>query len=225
LVHSETSTGVALDLEALADVVHQTWPNALLGVDAITSLGIHPLHMDAWGLDLVVSASQKGLGCPPGLATLGVSERAQAIMQGRPATTYTLNVSTILDSMARGLFPWTPPVTLVAALDVALNMILAEGMEHVWNRHQDLASYTQQQLRNRGYDLFGDASSHAVTVVADPGADALRQLLLERHEMVIAGGQDQLQGKVFRIGTCGWVHRSDIDDLLAAIDDVRPLLP
>lgn len=222
MVHSETSTGVTLDLQAMAQCVRSVWPDALLGVDAITSLAIHPLLMDAWDADLVVSASQKGLGCPPGLATLGVSARALGVMRSKPATTYTLHVPTVLDSMSKGLFPWTPPVTLLAGLNVALSMILSEGIDNVWQRHADLAAYTHKALRDRGFTLFGDATSHAVTVIADVRAQQIQRLLLERHGMVIAGGQDKLQGQVFRVGTCGWLHRSDMDDLMDAIDDCMP---
>ncbi|MBU3742128.1 MAG: alanine--glyoxylate aminotransferase family protein [Candidatus Kapabacteria bacterium] len=220
LVHSETSTGVALELEAIARSIRRVAPDTLIGVDAITSMAIHAVETDAWDLDLVVSASQKGFACPPGLATVGISPRAEARMRARPASTYTLHLPTVVDSMKQGLFPWTPPVTLIAGLDVALDVILAEGLDLVWQRHADLARYTQSALADRGFTLFGDGSSHAVTVIADERASQIKRGLLEKHDIVIAGGQDLLQDKVFRIGTCGNVHRADIEDLMRAIDDV-----
>lgn len=220
LVHSETSTGVTLDLEAIASTVHTNAPNALLGVDAITSLAIHPVLTDAWGLDMVVTASQKGFACPPGLAAVCVSSRAEAHMRALKPVSYTLHLPTVLDSMEKGLFPWTPPVTLVAGLDVALGMLLDEGMDRVWQRHTDLTRYLHDALRARSLPFFGNATSHAVTVVEYARSTAIKTALAERHGMVIAGGQDQLQHHVFRIGTIGWIGRADIDALMHAIDDV-----
>ena len=220
MVHSETSTGVAIDVAAIARTIRNIAPDALIGVDAITSMAIHAVETDAWDLDLVVTASQKGFACPPGLATVSVSPRAEACMRQRPASAYTLHLPTVLDSMQKGLFPWTPPVTLVAGLDVALEMILSEGLENVWHRHADLTRYTQSALAERGFTLFGDGSSHAVTVVSDDRSTAIKRELFDRHQIVIAGGQDQLQDNVFRIGTCGNVHRADMEDLMRAIDDV-----
>lgn len=220
LVHSETSTGVTLDLEAIASTVTAIAPNALLGVDAITSLAIHPVLTDAWGLDMVVTASQKGFACPPGLAAVSVSTRAEARMRALKPVSYTLHLPTVLDSMEKGLFPWTPPVTLVRGLDVALGMLLEEGMDNVWQRHTNVTQYLHDALRARSLPFFGNATSHAVTVVEHARSTAIKTALAERHGMVIAGGQDQLQHRVFRIGTIGWIDRADIDALMHAIDDV-----
>lgn len=220
MVHSETSTGVALDIAAIARYVRDRHPDALIGVDGITSVGVHDVHTDAWDLDMVITASQKGLMCPPGLAMTSISPRAEARMRAAQPRTYTFDLNVVLDHQRKGLFTWTPPVTLIAGLDVALQMILAEGLDHVTARHADVTAYLHARLAALDLPLFGEASSHALTVVDDARASAIRAALIERHGMMVAGGQDRMSGRAFRIGTCGNVHRSDIDELITALADV-----
>jgi aspartate aminotransferase-like enzyme len=224
-VHSETSTGVALDIASLAQQVRAHHPDILIGVDGITSVGVHSVQTDAWQLDLVVTASQKGLMCPPGLATVSISPRAETRMRSMAARTYTLDLSVVLDHQRKGLFAWTPPVTLIAGLDVALQLILDEGLDHVIARHADVTRYLHARLTDHGLRIFGDGTSHALTAVDDVRADVIRRALAERHDMMVAGGQDRLAGRIFRIGTCGNMHRSDIDELMTALIDVLTHLP
>lgn len=236
MVHGETSTGVALDVEAIALAVRaecagrteraassQT-KDILICVDAIASLAIHPLETDAWSLDIVVAGIQKGLMCPPGLVCVSVSPRALERVVDNDIRTYTLDLQTVLAHQEKGLFTWTPPVTLVRALDVALNLVLLEGLPNVWQRHADVSRMLQEGVRDRGLSVFGDGTSHAVTPVVLANANTFRQRLLQRHAIVIANGQDHLSGTLVRIGTCGSITRRDILELFNAIDDVLPLL-
>jgi len=242
MVHGETSTGVALDVQTIASVVRAQSPNILIGVDAIASLGIHELECDAWDLDLVVSGIQKGLMCPPGLACVSVSQRAQEHIRNTPASVYTQSLATVLKDLKNGLFTWTPPVTLVRSLEVALEFILNEGLPAVWKRHADVSHTLQEGIRDRGLSVFGDGTSHAVTpVILSPSgsqavpqhsglqgissqADKFRSLLFERHAIVVADGQDHLGGTMVRIGTCGSITKRDILELFNAIDDVLPFV-
>lgn len=236
MVHSDTSTGVTLDIEAIAKAARTVNPELLICVDAVGSLGIHPLETDDWGLDIVTSGIQKGLMCPPGLACVSVSARAQKHIAEQHARSiehakklgvhhtspYTLDLGRVLASQRKGLFTWTPPVTLVRALDIALRLLLHEGLEHAWQRHTDVTHMLQEGLRDRGFTLFGEATSHAVTPIVLERANQFRELLFERHAIVIANGQKQLSGKAVRIGTCGSLTRRDILELFSAIDDVMP---
>lgn len=223
MVHSETSTGVTLDVDAIAAAARSVQPDILIAVDAVASIGIHRVATDRWGLDLVMTASQKGLLCPPGLAAVSVSARAERIMRNHAQKSYTMDLTTVLDHQRRGLFPWTPPVTLVAGLNVALQDIIDEGIRDVIDQRSEITAYLHSGLRARGFRMFGLGTSYAVTVVEDARANTMRKALRETHGIVVAGGQDQLQGKVMRIGTCGRFHTSDIDVLLNAIDDVAQL--
>lgn len=224
ITHSETSTGVTLDLAAIASVIHERAPNALICVDAVTSMAVHPVETDAWKLDVVVTGIQKGLCCPPGLACISLSERAQQKLHTTTPHAYTLDLSIVLHHYHKHLFAWTPPVTLVAGLDVALHSVLSVGMDATWQKHQRVADHLRTRLGSMGLLLFGESTSNAVTAVEHPSADQLRGLLLERHRIVIAGGQDRLQGRVVRIGTCGPYTMHDVDVLCTAIEDVLATL-
>ncbi len=218
LVHSETSTGVTLNLEEISTAVRAVRPDILIAVDAVTSIGIHPLRMDDWNVDAVACGSQKGLLSPPGLACVSLSQRATEAMEGIPPRGYALDLRRIRDSQERGLFTWTPPVTLVHAMAAAVELLLAEGMEHVWSRHLHQANVLRQGLRDRGYTLFGQATSNAVTCVEVDDGAALRHALFRDHGIVVAAGQDELAARLIRIGTCGAIGIKDIMDLLAALD-------
>lgn len=223
MVHSETSTGVTQDVAALAATVRRRFPDVLIGVDAVTSLAIHPFHMDPWGIDLAVAGIQKGLCCPPGLACVGVSERALARLHS--TASYTLDLLSVVDAQRSGGFVATPPVGLVVGLDVALTSLAAEGYPAVWQRHVEVRRTLHDGLAELGLPLFGAATSCAVTVVRHPDSDTIRQRLLDDHGMVVAGGQGPLAGTTFRIGTCGSVTSDDIRRLLRSLALVLHSLP
>lgn len=225
ITHSETSTGVTLDLRVIASAIRECAPHALVCVDAVTSMAVHPVETDAWDLDVVITGIQKGLCCPPGLACVSLSERAQRRLGTLSPRAYTLELSTVLKHYHEHLFAWTPPVTLVAGLDVALTSILDVGMEATWQKHQQVADHLRTRLRTMGLTLFGKSTSNAVTAVEHPHADHFRRRLWEQHQIVVAGGQDRLAGRILRIGTCGPYTIHDIDLLCTALEDVLASQP
>ena len=219
LTHSETSTGVVCDLQAIAAAVSER--GALNVVDAVSSLGAVPLETDLWGLDVVVSGSQKALMTPPGLAMVSVSEAAWAARGIAPRFYFdwerTRKAQASLDA------PFTPPVSLVAGLDVALELLLDAGLEAVFDRHVRLGRACREGAKAMGLDLFSpdDASSAVVTAIRAPdGIDAtdVVRALRDRFGITIANGQGSLKGKIFRIGHIGYFDVFDITTALAAAE-------
>jgi len=223
LTHSETSTGVVADIRALAAVAKEH--GALVAVDAVSSLGAVPLETDAWGIDVVASGSQKALMTPPGLAFAAVSPDALAAARGRGGSRYSYDwertraAQEILDA------PFTPAVSLVKALDKALELLLEEGLEEAFSRHARLGRATREGLKAMGLELFSpdDDSAAVVTAAHVPdGVDAgeLLQTLLDRHGVQLIGGQGRLKGRIFRIGHIGWYDVFDVTTALGAVEDV-----
>jgi aspartate aminotransferase-like enzyme len=222
LVHSETSTGVTLDLQSIAHVVHQLSPDTLLCVDAVTSVGIHELEMDAWHIDGVMTGSQKGLCAPPGLGVVALSERAYHHAAMQLPHSMTLHLPRSMKSLEESnQFPWTPPVTVMAALDVALNELRQSSRPDLWHHHRHVTKALHDGLQERGFDRFGEGSSHAVTVVNHTAPVEFLGHLYREFGITLALGQDQLGGRVFRIGTCGGVSIPDILYVLEALQNVQ----
>ena len=219
-VHSETSTGVLLDAKEIARTARTVIPDILICVDAITAIGIHEFETSAWDIDVAVTGIQKGFMCPPGLACCALSIRALEQLSSVSAPTYTMNLKTVLSHQDRGLFAFTPPVTLVAALDEALLLIKHEGIHDVWARHANVSHSLRDGLVDRGMTLFGESTSNALTCVEHVHADEIKKRLKSRHDVVIAGGQDRLAGRIFRVGTCGSITVSDVLDFFTVLDDV-----
>jgi aspartate aminotransferase-like enzyme len=217
--HSETSTGVLHDLEALAAIVKQT--PAMLVVDAITSLGVVDLPMDAWGVDVVVGASQKALMLPPGLAFAGLSERAWAAAERARLPRYYFKFLTERKAQAKHQSAWTPAISLVVGLKAALGLLQAEGLPAIFARHERLARATRAAVSALGLTLFAERPSPAVTAVKAPeGVDgeAIVQTLRDRHGITIAGGQGSMAGKIFRIATLGYADSFDVLTGIAALE-------
>ncbi len=215
--HSETSTGALHDVEAFAKITRAR--KRRLVVDAITSLGVHPLAQDAWGVDVVVCGSQKGLMIPPGLASVSVAPwAAGAIEKGLPRFYFDLRKAR--KSLPLGESAFTPPVSLVLALEESLAMIREEGLDAVHARHRRLAHATRAGAQALGFRLFSSSPSHAVTALTTPEgveATAMVKRLREVHGIIVAGGQDRLQGKILRIGHMGAYDLSDIYAVLGAL--------
>ena len=219
LTHSETSTGVVCDLQAIAASVNER--GALSVVDAVSSLGAVPLETDAWGLDVVVTGSQKALMTPPGLAMVSVSEPAWGARGASPRFYFdwerTRKAQASLDA------PFTPPVSLVAGLDVALGLLLDAGLEAVFDRHVRLGRACREGAKAMGLELFSpdEDSSAVVTAIRAPeGIDATELVLglRDRFGITIANGQGNLKGKIFRIGHIGYFDVFDITTALAAVE-------
>jgi aspartate aminotransferase-like enzyme len=221
VTHSETSTGVVHDVRAIAEALRPT--GAALVVDAVSSLGGVELQTTEWGIDVVVSGSQKALMTPPGLAFASVSDRAWSLAERAALPRFSLDWKTARDAQAGGGTPFTPPITLVAGLNAALGMIEAEGVDAIWARNRDLARATRAGVRALGLDLFSpdDDSSSMVTAVLMPeGIDGQKVygLLRDRFGVVLAGGQGPLRGRIIRIGHMGYMNQFDIITALSALE-------
>ena len=219
LTHSETSTGVVCDVQALAAVAKEA--GALVVVDAVSSLGAVPLETDAWELDVVVSGSQKALMTPPGVAFVSVSSPALAATGTSPR--YTLDWERTRKAQAKLDAPFTPAVSIVRALDVALGLLLEEGLEAAFDRHARLGRACREGAKAMGLELFSpdEERSAVVTAIRAPeGVDATEIVssLRDRFGITIANGQGDLKGKVFRIGHIGWFDICDITTALAAVE-------
>jgi len=219
LTHSETSTGVVADVQALAAAAKEA--GALVAVDAVSSLGAVPLETDAWGLDAVVSGSQKALMTPPGLAFVTVSEQAWARRGSAPR--YYFDWERTRAAQEQLDAPSTPATSLVVALDVALGLLLEEGLEAAFERHVRLGRACRAGVQAMGLELFSpdDDSASVVTAIRAPeGIDSgeLVLTLRDRFGITLAPGQGPIKGKVFRIGHIGWFDIFDITTALAAVE-------
>jgi aspartate aminotransferase-like enzyme len=220
LTHNETSTGVACDMAALAPAVRAH--GAISLVDSISGLGASEFRMDEWGYDAVVAASQKGFASPPGVAMVSLSERAWARCASSRLPRYYFDLQRARDFARNGETPWTPPISILYALDVALQRYLTEGREAAFERHARFAQIVRDGLERMGFTLVSRAGAHSPTVVAaypPVGVDPKKLLraLGERHGIVLAGGQGELAGKIVRFGTMGDVEEHDVQRGLDAI--------
>ena len=221
LTHSETSTGVVSDVQAMAVAARQA--GAVSVVDAVSSLGAVPLETDAWGIDVVVSGSQKALMTPPGIAMVAASEDAWALRERSRSPRYYFDWERTKKAQAQLDAPFTPPVSLVVALDVALGLLLDAGLETAFERHMRLGRACRAGIKAMGLDLFSpdDDSAAVVTAVRVPDGVDGNELVLglrDRFGMTLAGGQGPLKGKIFRIGHIGWFDVFDIATALAGVE-------
>jgi len=221
LTHSETSTGVLNDLETINRHVKEHG-EALMIVDAVTSLGAVNLPIDAWGLDVVASGSQKGYMIPPGLGFVSVSAKAWEAYKTAKLPRFYLDLGKYSKTAAKNTNPFTPPVNLVVALQAALRMMKAEGLESIFARHQRLMRTTRAAMKALSLPLFAsdEAASPAITAVAPVSVESeqIRSVMKKRFDIVLAGGQDDFKGKIFRIGHLGFVSDRDILAAIAAIE-------
>lgn len=220
VVHAETSTGVLAPLEEIAQRARRLQPSIVICADVVSSLGVEPMLMDRWGVDVAIASSQKGVGGLPGLALVALSERAQQAMI-EPAPTLYFDLRAAVDAAKRQSTPFTPAVPLVVALAAALELVEQEGLPSRWERFAGDAAYLRARLQAAGYQLFGESSAHAVTVVqVPPSVPAIVEVLEERYGFVVARGQEHYRSRVFRIGHCGWYQRQDLVALADALTAV-----
>ena len=214
---SDTSTGVVSDVRALKEAVG----DALLVVDAISSLGAVPLETDAWGIDVVVSGSQKALMCPPGLATASVP--AHVLERAKPSRSFYFDWRANKQAQDKLDAAFTPAVSLIRSLDVALRLILDDGLEAAFERHVRLGRAARAGAKAMGLELFSpdDDTAAVVTAIKAPDGidgDELLNHLRDKHGVTLAPGQAHLKGKIFRIGHIGWFDVFDIASALAATE-------
>lgn len=222
VVHSETSTGTACDLEAIGKVVKDA--GKLLLADCITSAGALPLKPDEWGVDIAITGAQKSLMLPPGLGFVAVSKRAADIIENnKHQHAYYLNLIKARKSAAQSDTPFTPAHLLIRGLCKALDIILEEGMENVWKRVASMAAATRAAGEAIGVKVFSKRPSDSVTAFECPAGVTvkdIRNALQERFGIQSAGGQDELKGKIFRLGHMGYVDEMDTVLAVAALEQV-----
>ncbi len=221
ITHSETSTGVLNDLETINRHVKEHG-EALIIVDAVTSLGAVNVPMDAWGLDVVASGSQKGYMIPPGLGFVAVSPKAWEAYKTAKLPRYYLDLGKYRKSTAKNTTPFTPPVNLMVALHTTLRMMKDEGLEAIFARHQRLMNASRAGAKGLNLPLFAaDAyASPAITAVApqEVEAEQIRAIMKKKFDIALAGGQDHLKGKIFRIGHLGFVSDRDILSAISSLE-------
>lgn len=225
VTHNETSTGVTNPLEDIARVVREF--DKLLLVDAVSSLSAIPVRTDDWGLDFVATASQKGWMVPPALGMVSVSQRAWEAHAKAKMPRFYMDITAAKDYLGRGQTAWTPAVSVFYGLELALEMMAREGLENIFARHRRIAQFTRDGVKALGLELFADErfASDTVSAVKVPeGVDvnALRKLCEDEYDLIIAGGQAKLAGKIFRIGHLGYVSEEDVK---AALDVLAKALP
>jgi aspartate aminotransferase-like enzyme len=222
MTHNETSTGVMNPVADLAAVARELAPDALLLVDGVSGVGAVPFESDAWGLDVVVSGSQKSWMAAPGMAFLSVSDRAWAASETAGMPRFYLDIRSYRTSAASGQTPFTPAIAVMFQLDVAMAMMKAEGADAIYARHAACADATRAGLAALGFRLFADPKHASQTVTCAWLPDGLDwkafNTALKARKLVVAGGQGKLAGQVFRIGHLGTVT---LDEILSCIGVVE----
>jgi len=221
LTHNETSTGVQNDMARIAPIVREH--GAVTIVDSVSGLGASEFRMDEWGYDVVVAATQKVLAAPPGAAMVAVSSRAWRSIEAARTPRFYFDLLKAREFALQGQTPWTPPVSILFALDAALAHYHHEGAAAVHKRHAMYAQAIREAFEALGMRVFSEPGAHSPTVVAaglPAGIDAatlLRKLRLERG-VSLSGGQLDLKGKIVRMGTMGDVSQTDVLGALGAIE-------
>ena len=220
VTHSETSTGVAQDVKEIAKIVKSS-SDAILVVDGITSIGALEMRMDDWGIDVAVTGSQKGLMIPPGLAFIALSDRAWKLGEQSTLPKYYFNLKKAKKALTDHGTPWTPAVSLVIGLDLALQMIRQEGIENVWTRHSRLAGAVRKGCEALGLRLLASSPSNALTAVWIPqeiDGKKFSQKLKDEYGITVAGGQGDLKGKIVRISHLGYYDELDIIAVVSGLE-------
>jgi aspartate aminotransferase-like enzyme len=226
VTHNETSTGVTNDLAAISSVVKEH--DKLLLVDAISSLGSINLPVDEWHCDVVVTGSQKGWMAPPGISMVSVSQEAWRAHATASMPRLYWDYSEAKSYLEKGQNPWTPAITTVFALSVSLKMMLEEGLANIVARHRRVGKATRDGVKSLGLEIFADeeyASNTVTAISSSNGLDTkkLLRILREEHKVILGGGQQKLDGKIFRIGHLGWVTEGDINKVISTLKVALPL--
>ena len=221
ITHNETSTGVTNPIGDIARAVRDV-ADPLIIVDAVSSLGSIEMRMDDWGLDAVVTASQKGWLSPPGIAMAALSERGWAAAETSTMPSFYFDLSTHKDYADRGQPPWTPALPTLYAMDAAIPLLAAEGPEAIFARHHRFAAWTRAAAKSLGLELLAEEryASDTVTAVKVPDGitgPAVSRRLREEHNVVIAGGQGKLAPSIWRIGHLGYLDESEFTACFAAL--------
>lgn len=218
----ETSTGVATDIEAIGKIVKDS--EAALVVDAISGLGAIDLKADAWSVDVVVSGSQKGLMLPPGLGFISLSPKAMKLVEASKSPRYYFDLRKAKKAIDKADTPFTPAITLIIALVEVLRMMKQDGLENIFSRHRKMADATRAAVKALGLELFAPgAASDVVTAAKVPeGLDGekLVKTMRDTYGVTIAGGQDEMKGKLIRIAHMGYIEEMDIIAGISCLEKV-----
>lgn len=223
IVHNETSTGVQNPIKEIAAAVHAQSPETLICVDAVSSLGGVEIQMEAWGLDMVLTSSQKCLALPPGLALAAVSDRAMEYARQVPERGWYFDLLRMEEHRKKDSTPATPALSLIYALDMQLERIFDEGLAARYSRHSRMARLVHDWAQASGFELFAQNGFRSQTVTTVTNAPNIEFVDLNKtliaQDMRIADGYGRLKGKTFRIAHMGEIQPEDIERLLAAIDE------
>ena len=223
LTHSETSTGVINDLERISLYIREHG-TALSIVDCVTSLGACNVPVDEWKLDIVASGSQKGYMIPPGLSFIAVSEKAWEATEKSDLPKFYLNLKSYRKSLLSNSNPYTPAVNLVFALDEALKMMRDEGLQNIFQRHNKHKLALSNAVKSLNLKLFADEKylSPSITAIETEEIDAeeFRNMIKNKFDILLAGGQDHLKGKIFRVGHLVYINDRDIITIISAISNI-----
>ncbi|MBI3013005.1 MAG: alanine--glyoxylate aminotransferase family protein, partial [Elusimicrobia bacterium] len=209
--HTDTSTAVACDVQGYGKIVSKT--SAILVVDAISGLGGQELYMDDWKLDVVVSASQKGLMAAPGLAFVAVSQKGWGSVISAKSPRFYWDLRAIEKAFHSGQTPFTPAISLIRSVNVSLNLIREKTIQTVWKETQELAQYTRSFGKSLGLQMFPkDACEVLTSFIVPDGLDGEKiiQEIVDKHNISLAGGQEKLKGKVVRVAHMGYIQKEDI---------------
>ncbi|HXI44997.1 MAG TPA: alanine--glyoxylate aminotransferase family protein [Candidatus Acidoferrales bacterium] len=224
LTHNETSTGVMNRIPELAAAVRESAPETLILVDSVSALGATPFELDAWGVDVVVTGSQKAWMAAPGMAMVAASERGWAAMETARMPRYYLDLRRHRAGLPNGETPWTPAIAVAYQVDEGVRLMTEEGAAAVFARHAACAAATRAGLEGLGFELFADAADRSPTVTAAHIPDGLDwkpfNAELRARGLVVAGGQGKLTGKIFRVGHLGSVTIDEILGCMATLEEV-----
>ena len=224
LTHNETSTGVMNPIPVLAEAVRDVAPDTLILVDSVSGLGAVPFEMDAWGVDLVVTGSQKAWMAAPGLAMIAASPRTWDAMASATMPRFYLDLRAHRDAAVNGQTPFTPAIAVVYQVDEGLRLMNAEGAASIFARHEACAAASRAGLQALGFELFADErfASRTVTAVKLPEGHDWKTFngAIKRHGVVLAGGQGKLSGKIFRLGHLGSVTVEEVIGVIAVLETV-----
>lgn len=219
LEFSETSTGVMNDIEAIAKIISKS--EAIFIVDAISALGVTPLKFDDWGLDVVIGGSQKSLMLPPGLSFACFSPRAWSRVEKSDIPKFYFNAIAERAALEKNTTAWTPAINLINALNVALNMMKKYGWEKLFRKNEVLMKAVHAGVKALDLELFSSHPSISVTAIKTPphvDGSKLVADMKDRYHVTIAGGQGDMKGKIFRVGTLGFIDASDILVFFGALE-------
>ena len=223
LTHSETSTGVINDLKTISSYIRKH-NQALSIIDCVTSLGACNVPVDEWELDIVASGSQKGYMIPPGLSFISMSEKAWQASESSNLPKFYLDLKSYKKSLLSNSNPYTPAVNLVFALDESLKMMREEGLKNIFSRHDRHKLAMSNAIQALNLKLFAEERCLSPSITAietgDIDAEDFRKEIKTKFDILLAGGQDHLKGKIFRVGHLGYINDRDIISVIAAISEI-----